>query len=149
MRIDRTELISVRGADGKKIKVIGTSYIYMRDKVSPSWRRVKVVVTESGDNFLLSCSDLKNLDLMTNDFLEYIGQRRGAHASSISHVGEIIDKETRGPEVTEEGCYTSPNNGEEHEQCSDSEVIVKQDESSIELEYEEELSPDQLLAAEA
>ena len=42
MRIDRTELISVRGADGKKIKVVGTSYIYMRDKVSPSWRQVKV-----------------------------------------------------------------------------------------------------------
>ena len=61
MRIDRTELISVRGADGKKIKVIGTSYIYMRYKASPSWRRVKVVDTESGDNFLLSCSDLKIL----------------------------------------------------------------------------------------
>ena len=31
MLIDRTELISVIGADGKKIKVVGTSYIYMRD----------------------------------------------------------------------------------------------------------------------
>ena len=37
MRIDRSELISVRGADGKKIKVVGTSYVYMQDKVSPSW----------------------------------------------------------------------------------------------------------------
>ena len=92
MRIDRTELISVRGADGKKIKVIETSYIYMRDKVSPSWRQVKVVVTESGDNFLLSCSDLKNLDLMSKDFPEYIGQRRGAHASSVLAVGEMIDE---------------------------------------------------------
>ena len=31
MRIDRTELISIRGADGKKIKVVSKSYIYMRD----------------------------------------------------------------------------------------------------------------------
>ena len=114
MWIDRTELISVRGADGKKIKVVSTSYIYMRDKVSPSWRRVKVVVTESGDNFLLSCSDLKNLDLMSKDFPEYIGQRRGAHASSVSAVGEIINEATFDPEVTEEGCCTFPNNGEEH-----------------------------------
>ena len=80
MRIDRTELVSVRGANRKEIKVIGTSYIYMRDKVSPFWRRVMVVVTESGENFSLSCSDLKNLDLMSKNFPEYIGQRRGAHA---------------------------------------------------------------------
>ena len=38
MKIDRSELISVRGADGKKIKVVGTSYVYMRDKASHSWR---------------------------------------------------------------------------------------------------------------
>ena len=29
MKIDRSELVSVRGADGKKIKVVGTSYVYM------------------------------------------------------------------------------------------------------------------------
>ena len=44
MRIDRTELVSVRGADSKKIKVVGTSYIYMRDKASPSWRPVKAMI---------------------------------------------------------------------------------------------------------
>ena len=42
-----------------------------------------------------------------------------------------------------------PQNGEEHEQALDSEITVKQDENSIELQYEGELSPDQLLAAEA
>ena len=116
MRIDRTELISVSWAVSKKIKVVGTSYIYMRDKVSPSWRRVKVVVTESGDNFLLSCSDLKNLDLMSKDFPEYIGQRRGAHASSVLAIGEIIDEAMNNLVVTEEGCCITLNNEEEHEQ---------------------------------
>ena len=38
MKINRSELVSVRGADGKKIKVVSTSYVYMRDKASPSWK---------------------------------------------------------------------------------------------------------------
>ena len=38
--------------------------MYMRDKASPSWKWVKVVITKSGENFLLSCSDLKNLKQM-------------------------------------------------------------------------------------
>ena len=35
MRINKSELVSIRGADGKKIKVVGTSYVYMRDKANP------------------------------------------------------------------------------------------------------------------
>ena len=35
MRINKSLLVSIRGADGKKIKVVGTSYIYMRDKANP------------------------------------------------------------------------------------------------------------------
>ena len=107
------------------------------------------MVTESGDNFLLSCSDLKNLDLMSKNFPEYTGQRRGAHTSAVLDVGEIINEALDDHATTEDGCCITPNNGEEHEQESDSEITVKQDENSIELQYEEELSPDQLLAAEA
>ena len=32
MRINKSELVSIKGADGKKIKVVRTSYVYMRDK---------------------------------------------------------------------------------------------------------------------
>ena len=35
MQIDKSKLVSVRGADGKKIKDVGRSYVYMQDKVSP------------------------------------------------------------------------------------------------------------------
>ena len=56
---------------------------------------------------------------------------------------------THNPEATEGGCYTSPDMGEEQEKYSDTEIVVQQDENSVELEYEEDLSPDQLLAAEA
>ena len=90
VKIDRSELVSIRGADSKRIKVVGTSYVYMCDKASPSWRRVKVVVTESGDNFLLSCSDLKNLDVMSKSFPEYMGKVRSGHATATSDVEEII-----------------------------------------------------------
>ena len=78
MKIDRSHLISVQGADGKKISVVGTSFVYMKDSASPLWCRVKVVVTQSGDNFLLSNADLKNLDLLSTEFLKYFGDRRKA-----------------------------------------------------------------------
>ena len=51
--------------------------------------------------------------------------------------------------ILEEGCCITPNNGEEHEQESDTEISVKQDENSIELQYDGDLSQDQILAAEA
>ena len=64
----------------------------MRDKASPSWRRVKVVVTESGNNFLLSCSDLKNLDLMSKSFPEYTGKVRSGHAKADADLKEILNE---------------------------------------------------------
>ena len=93
MKIDISELVSVRGADGKKIKVVGTSYVYMRDKASPSWKRVKVVITESGENFLLSCSDLKNLELMSKSFPEYTGKVRSGHANTAAEIKDWMKEE--------------------------------------------------------
>ena len=52
---------------------------------------MKVIVTKTGDNFLLSHADLKNLGLLPIDFPEYIGERRMALYTS--------DKEL-------EGAYT-------------------------------------------
>ena len=53
MRINKSHMISVRGADGQKLSSMGTSYVYMKVPASPSWKRVKVIVTKTGDNFLL------------------------------------------------------------------------------------------------
>ena len=113
MRIDKSELVSIRGADGKKIKVVGTSYVYMRDKASPSWRRVKVVVTESGNNFLLSCSDLKNLDLMSKSFPEYTGKVRSAKADA--DLEEILNKPFDDELTRETGDCIAPQVQEEIE----------------------------------
>ena len=65
MRVDMSEKVSVHGADEEKISVLGMTYVYLRDKSRPSWRQVKVVVTKSGDNFLISNADLKNLVLLS------------------------------------------------------------------------------------
>ena len=35
MRINKSELVSIRGADGMKIKVVGTSYVCMNNKANP------------------------------------------------------------------------------------------------------------------
>ena len=83
VRIDQLHLMSVRGADGKKLSSMGTSFIYMKAPASPSWRRVKVVVTKTGENFLLSHADLKNLDLLSDNFPEYLGERRRAYVQSV------------------------------------------------------------------
>ena len=61
---------------------MGTSYIYMKVPASPSWKRVKVIVTKTWENFLLSHADLKNLGLLSANFLEYIGEIRRAHIES-------------------------------------------------------------------
>ena len=60
MRINKSHLISVRGVDGKKLSSMGTSYVHMKVPAGPSWKRVKVIVTKTGDNFVLSHTDLKN-----------------------------------------------------------------------------------------
>ena len=83
MRIDKSHLISVRGGDRKKLSSMGTSFVYMKVPASPSWRRVKVIVTKTGENFLLSHANLKNLGLLSTNFPEYIGQRRRAYVQSV------------------------------------------------------------------
>ena len=53
--------MSVRGADAKKLNSMGKSFDYMKAPASPSWKRVEVVITKT---------DLKNLDLLSEDFPE-------------------------------------------------------------------------------
>ena len=149
MRIDKSELVSIRGADGKKIKVVGTSYVYMRNKASPSWRWVKVVVTESGNNFLLSCSDLKNLNLMSKSFPEYTGKVRSCHAKADADLEDILNQPFDDELTRETGDCIAPQVLEESESHSGVEVKVKQDETSVELEYDSDLDEEQVLASEA
>ena len=75
--------MSVRGANAKKLNSMGKSFEYMKAPASPSWKRVEVVITKTGENFLLSHADLKNLDLLSEDFPEYLGQRRRGFARSV------------------------------------------------------------------
>ena len=67
------EIILVKGADGASIKVLGTAYIFFCDRTSPSWRKIRLVITESRENFLLSNADLKNLSLLASNFPSYLG----------------------------------------------------------------------------
>ena len=75
--------MSVRGADGKKLNSMGKSFEYMKAPASPSWKRLEVVITKTGENFLLSHADLKNLNLLSEDFPEYLGQRWRGFARSV------------------------------------------------------------------
>ena len=89
MKVDISHTMSMRGADGKRLSSMGTSFVYMKAPASPSWKRVKVVITKTWENFLLSHSDLKNLDLLSTDFLEYLGQRRRGFVKLVQEEDEL------------------------------------------------------------
>ena len=48
-----------------------------------------MVITKTGENFLLSHADLKNLNLLSNNFPEYLGERRRGVARNIREEDEI------------------------------------------------------------
>ena len=93
MRVDKSCVTSVRGADGQKLSSMGTSYVYMKVPASPSWRRVKVIITKTGNNFLLSNADLKNLGILSPNFPECIGERRRAFVKSTQREEQLSKEE--------------------------------------------------------
>merc|ERR1712089_90530 len=140
MKIDKSHIISVRGADGERLSSLGTSYVYMKVPATPSWKRVKVIVTRTGDNFLLSHADLKNLGLLSKDFPEYIGERRRAHVQSTKR-----EEELSSPEY---GYFTSTID-EDGTEDTDDEVTVSQSESEVGIEFPEDFLEAQIAEIEA
>ena len=67
----------------------------MKVPASPSWRRVKVIVTKMGSNFLFSNADLKNLGILPPNFPEYIGEIRRDYVKS-SQKEEELSREEHG-----------------------------------------------------
>ena len=112
----------------------------MKDPASPSWKRVKVIVTKTGDNFLLSHADLKNLGLLPVDFPEYIGERRMAHVQSTKR-----EEELSSPEY---GYFTSTIDDDGTEDRED-EVTVSQSESAVAIEFPEDFLEAQVTEIEA
>ena len=51
---------------------------------------MEVVVTKTGENFLLAHADLKNLNLLSDDFPEYLGDRRRGFARKVQEEDEIM-----------------------------------------------------------
>ena len=93
MKINKSHLMSVRGADGKRLSSMDTSFIYMKAPASPSWKWVKVVITRTGENFLLSHANLKTLDLLSADFPEYLGERRRAYIKLVQEENELTSRQ--------------------------------------------------------
>ena len=102
----------------------------MKVPASPSWKRVKVIVTKTGDNFLLSHADLKNLGLLSTDFPEYIVERRRAHIQSTKREEELS--------YTEHGYFTSTIE-DDRTQDGEDDVTVSQSESAVTIEFPENL----------
>ena len=61
-------------------------------KRSSSWRKITGIITRTGDNFLLSNSDIKNLELLSPMFPNYIGVLHKEARDSIKEDGSIVDQ---------------------------------------------------------
>ena len=118
----------MRGADGQRLSSIGTSYIYMKVPASPSWRRVKVIVTKTGSNFLLSNADLKNLGILPPNFPEYIGEIRREYVKSSQKEDEL---------TREEHGFLSPATSEEA--TDGEEITVSQGEACVTVDCPDHL----------
>ena len=112
----------------------------MKVPACPSWRRVKVIVTRTGDNFLLSNADLKNLGILSPNFPEYIGEIRRAHVKSTQREEELAN---------EEHGYFAPDTTTEEDTPEGEEITVSQGEACITVDCPDDLNDHQIVEAEA
>ena len=54
---------------------------------------MKVIITKTGNHFLLSNADLKNLGILSPNFPEYIKERRRAFVKSTQREEELSNEE--------------------------------------------------------
>ena len=61
IKYHQDDSITVRGADGNIIDTAGVGEAYLCDPMSTSFRKVRIIITKKGSNFLIGLKDLKNL----------------------------------------------------------------------------------------
>ena len=110
---------------------------------------MKVVVTKTGKNFLLSNADLKNLDLLSTEFPQYIGKRCKAFIKAVTRENELASESTEACQQVKNGCFTSPVDGGDNPEPNEEDIRVNQDETSVCMEYPEDMSNEQVTEAEA
>ena len=68
--------IVIRGADGRRLVVNGTSEVWVRDPCATFWKKVKVVVTQHRSRTLISPRDQKRLWLLHQNYPQFLGTGR-------------------------------------------------------------------------
>ena len=84
-----------------------------------------MVVTKTGENFLLSNADLRNLNLLFVNFPEYLGKRRKAYIQAVQRENELAS----GLTTIKNGCFTYPFDGTEGLALDEDNIRVNQGES--------------------
>ena len=77
--------IIIRGADGRRITVNGTSEIWVQDPSATFWEKVKVVVTKDGFWKLISPRDQKRLWLLHKSYPLFLGTGRFRRPNARAH----------------------------------------------------------------
>ena len=102
---------------------------------------MKVIIKKTGDNFLLSNTDLKNLGILSPNFPEYIGERRRAFVQSTQREEKLSNEEC--------SYFASNVSNAESEPDKEEEITISQGESSVTVECPGDLSDKQITVAEA
>ena len=108
-----------------------------------------MVITESEKNFLLSCSDFKNLNLMSKSFPEYTGKVRSGHANATTVIKDLINEGLDEKVMEETSDRIIPHVQDVVILDTEADIKVKQDETSVEIEYRDDLDEEQMIATEA
>ena len=101
--------------------------------------------TKTGENFLLSNANLKNLSLLSVDFPEYLGERRRAYIQAVQRENKLASGST----MVENRCFTSLWDGRDGLALNEEDIRINRAESSVCMEYPEDMSSQQVTEAEA
>ena len=101
--------IVIRGADGRRLIVNGTSEIWVRDPAATFWKKVKVVVTRDGSWTLISPRDQKRLWLLHQNYPQFLGTGRFRRPDAKAHKSDGATSDSSSESESDTECEEAPN----------------------------------------
>ena len=100
--------IVIRGADGRRLTVNGTSEIWVRDPCATFWKKVKVVVTRDGSWTLISPRDQKRLWLLQKNYPTFLGTGRFRRPDARAHQNGGTTSDSSSESDSDTDCEEAP-----------------------------------------
>ena len=76
LEVKKCTYIIVRGAEGRPLAIEGVAGLSAHNPEAVFWKRLKIIVTKTGNWTLISPKDQKRLLLLANNYLHFLGEGR-------------------------------------------------------------------------